>query len=257
MALFVVFEGGEGSGKTTQAGVLFNRLCREKKSVILVHEPGGTEVGDFVRNLFAPPRELPYGRLVYRLMAARKEHQAFSRELVSWMTPEAELFLFSAARAELVAKVIKPSLKKGISVLCDRYVYSTIAYQGFGRQMDISLVRRVSEVATQDLLPDIVFFLDIEPSVGLARKRASSEASTFEVEELAFHQRVKEGYLQQAKEDPGRWVVLDASKPKKQIAEAVLSRFSQIDEERALPSTSQRKKIPEGKSAGWEARPML
>ena len=223
MALFIAFEGGDGSGKTTQAGLLFNRLCREKRSVRLLSEPGGTALGDYVRNLFVLPRELPVGgTLKYILTSARKGPQIPFDVLVP-MSPETELFLFSAARAQLVTEEISPSLQKGISVICVRYVYSTLAYQGFGRGMDLDFVRRVCQAATGGLLPDMAFLLDVDPAQGLRRKVGSEEASRFEAEELGFHQRIREGYLQLAGEDPGRWTVIDGSLPKRKIAEEIYS----------------------------------
>ena len=223
MALFFAFEGGDGSGKTTQAGLLFNHLCREKRSVRLLAEPGGTALGDYVRDLFVLPREVRVGRgLKYILTSAGKGPQIPFDVLVH-MTPETELFLFSAARAQLVSEEIRPSLQKGISVVCVRYVYSTLAYQGFGRGMDLDFVRRVCQTATGGLLPDMAFLLDIDPAQALRRKGGSEEASRFEAEELVFHQRIREGYLQLAREDPGRWTVLDASRPKRKIAEEIYS----------------------------------
>jgi dTMP kinase len=254
LALFIAFEGGDGSGKTTQAGLLFNRLCREKRSIRLLAEPGGTALGDYVRDLFVLPRELPVGgRLKYILTSARKGPQIPFDVLVQ-MTPETELFLFSAARAQLVSEEIRPSLQKGISVICVRYVYSTLAYQGFGRGMDLDFVRRVCQAATGGLLPDMVFLLDIDPAQALRRKGGSEEASRFEAEELGFHQRIREGYLQLAREDPGRWTVLDASRPKRKIAEdvhsAVMAKMGEGPE-------SPRKKVSPQVSQKWPQEKML
>lgn len=255
MALFIVLEGGDGSGKTTQAGLLFNRLCREKKSVKLLAEPGGTAVGDHIRELFTLPRELSLGRWKYILTFAGKGTQIPSKEILFHMEPETELFLFSAARAQLVSEEIRPSLQKGITVICDRYVYSTLAYQGFGRGMDLDFVRKVCQVATRGLLPDMVFFLDIDPAQGLPRKRGSTEASRFEAEELGFHQRVREGYLQMAREDPGRWTILDATRPKRKIAEKVYSAvIARLGEG---PAESPRKKARQQASQKWPTEKML
>jgi len=254
LALFIVFEGGDGSGKTTQAGLLFNKLCREKRSVKLLAEPGGTALGDYVRDLFVLPRELPVGgRLKYILTSAGKGPQ-IPFDVLLQMTPETELFLFSAARAQLVSEEITPSLQKGISVICVRYVYSTLAYQGFGREMDLGFVRRVCQVATGGLLPDMVFHLDIDPAQALRRKGGSEEASRFEAEELGFHQRIREGYLQLAQEDPGRWTVLDASRPKRKIAEEV---YSAVMAKMSEGPESPRKKTGPQASQKWPTEKML
>ena len=254
MALFIAFEGGDGSGKTTQAGLLFNRLCREKRSIKLLAEPGGTALGDYIRDLFVLPRELPVGgRLKYILASARKGPQ-IPFEVLVHMTPETELFLFSAARAQLVSQEIGPSLGKGISVICVRYVYSTLAYQGFGREMDLDFVRRVCQVATGGLLPDMVFLLDTDPARALRRKGGSGEASRFEGEELAFHQRIREGYLQLAREDPGRWTVLDASRQKRKIAEEVYSAV--MARLREGPESPRKKTGPQA-SQKWPQEKML
>jgi dTMP kinase len=254
LALFIVFEGGDGSGKTTQAGLLFNRLCREKRSIKLLAEPGGTALGDYVRDLFVLPREVRVGRgLKYILTSAGKGPQIPFDVLVH-MTPETELFLFSAARAQLVSEEITPSLQKGISVICVRYVYSTLAYQGFGREMDLDFVRRVCRVATGDLLPDMVFLLDIDPAQALRRKGGSEEASRFEAEELGFHQRIREGYLQLAQEDPGRWTILDASRQKRKIAEEVYSAV--MAKMREGPESPRKKTGPQA-SQKWPTEKML
>jgi len=254
LALFIAFEGGDGSGKTTQAGLLFNRLCREKDSVTLFKEPGGTFVGDVIRSLFTLPRELSLGRWRYTL-TVKNGPQIPSKEIVPFnLAPETELFLFSAARAQLVSEEIRPSLKKGISVICVRYVYSTLAYQGFGRGMDLDFVRRVCQVATGELFPDMVFLLDIDPAQGLLRKRGSEEASRFEAEELGFHQRIREGYLQLAREDPGRWTVLDASRQKRKIAEEV---YSAVMAKMREGPESPRKKTGPQVSQKWPTEKML
>ena len=255
MALFIVFEGGDGSGKTTQAGLLFNRLCREKRSIKLLAEPGGTALGDYVRDLFVLPRDVRVGRgLKYILTSAGKGPQMPFKDVLLQMTPETELFLFSAARAQLVSEEITPSLQKGISVICVRYVYSTLAYQGFGREMDLDFVRRVCRVATGDLLPDMVFLLDVDPAHALRRKGGSEEASRFEAEELGFHQRIREGYLQLAQEDPGRWTVLDASRPKRKIAEEV---YSAVMAKMREGPESPRKKTGPRASQKWPQEKML
>ncbi len=181
---FVVFEGGEGSGKSTAAAAIARRLRDRGISVVETREPGGTPLGEGVRVLLRD-------------------------ELDPW----AEAFLFFAARAELVASVIRPSLEQGVWVVCDRYSPSTIAYQGYGRGLDVQALRLIDAIATARTEPDLVIFLDVDPEVGLARKAGESGQAQTGLEELEFHRRVREGYLALLKEaPPGTWVRVDASR---------------------------------------------
>ena len=217
MALFISFEGGEGSGKSTQAELLRVRLASHRVQSLLVHEPGTTDLGRHIRWLIK-------GRL-------------WGAETIS---SGSELFLFAAARAELVAKFLKPALAQPeIVVIADRYADSTMAYQGYGRNLGLDLVRGVNELATQGLKPDITFLLDCRPEVGLKRVgslqiklplfegdaspgRIDSENSNrFEEEPLAFHERVRQGYLRLAESDPDRWVVIDAMEPQVKITKVI------------------------------------
>ena len=198
MSLFVTFEGGEGSGKSTQARALYRRLSRRGIPALLTHEPGGTPLG---RNL--------------RRWLKNKEH----------IDPVTELLLFNASRAHLVSRVVRPALDNGMIVICDRFFHSTVAYQGYGRGLDLDLVERVNHVGTQGLRPDLTVFLDIAVQHGLARK---GPPDRFEREGNAFHQRVRDGYLRMASADPERWLIVDGSLPRRQIARLVWDRVEPL-----------------------------
>lgn len=197
MGLFVVFEGVEGSGKSTQSKALKRRMDEAGYPARLIREPGDTPTGEYVRQW---------------LMTGQG------------ITPLAELFLFSAARASLVETVILPALENGEVVICDRYFYSTVAYQGYGRGLDMPVISQVNEIATRGLLPHLVVLLDIPPEKGLERK-SKGRLDRFEQEEYEFHHRVREGYLEQSRQDPDRWLVLDSTQPMKSIAEAIWRRL--------------------------------
>ncbi len=202
MSLFITFEGGEGSGKSVQAKALYRRLTQLAISALLTHEPGGT----------------PFGQKIGRWLKWAKDAD---------ISPLTELMLFNSSRAQLVTEVIQPALKSGKVVISDRYADSTTAYQGYGRGLDLAMVKAVNKAATQGLTPDLTVLLDIPVEEGLARKRARSQ-DRFEQEALAFHQRVREGYLKMAADESGRWLVVDASQPKRKIAEIIWQRVSQL-----------------------------
>ncbi len=188
MGLFITFEGPEGSGKTTHSRLLAQWLRQQGHAVLATREPGGTVIGDRVRAIL--------------LDAAHAE-----------MQPRTEILLFSAARAQIVAEVIRPQLAQGGVVLCDRYAESTLAYQGYGRQLDLEALRLITAFATGGLRPDLILCLDLPVEVGLLRKRAGEEWNRMEQETLAFHSRVRQGYLTMAAAEPERWRVLDATLP--------------------------------------------
>lgn len=206
MGLFITFEGGEGCGKTTHSKLLLKRLKQKNIPATLTHEPGGTSLGDEIRKALKKRRD-------------------------SSFSPQAELLLFAASRAQLVVEVIRPALEEGKVVICDRFSHSTLVYQGYGRGLDLTMVRTVNTIATQNLEPDLTVFLDISPEQGLARKRSVKDR--FEMEDLSFHRRVRDGYLKTAAADPEHWLVIDASLPKRKVAEIIWNRVSQL-----LPSSS-------------------
>lgn len=195
MSLFITFEGGEGSGKSVQAKGLYRMLSQLAIPALLTHEPGGT----------------PFGKKVGRWLKWGQDIE---------MSPLAELMLFNASRAQLVAEVIKPALASGKVVISDRYDDSTTAYQGYGRELDLAMVKAVNKAATQGLTPDLTILLDIPVEKGLARKRARSQ-DRFERETLTFHQKVREGYLKIAAGEPERWLIIDGTQPKEKIEEII------------------------------------
>jgi dTMP kinase len=138
-----------------------------------------------------------------------------------------ELFLFATSRAQVVAEVIRPSLEQGAVVICDRYTDSTTAYQGYGRGIDLRVIETINTIATQGLRPDLIILLDIPIEQGLERKK-SLKRDRFEQEEIAFHHRVREGYLKMAADDPQRWLVVNAAQPKKQVEKIIWERVDEL-----------------------------
>lgn len=201
MGLFITFEGGEGCGKSTQSRLLLKKLERQNVPVLLTHEPGGTALGNESRRILKRKRD-------------------------SSISPQAELFLLAASRAQLVAELIRPALEEGKVVICDRFTHSTMVYQGYGRGLDFTAIKMVNNMATRYLNPDLIILLDISPEQGLARKQSLKDR--FELEDLSFHRRVREGYLKMAAAEPDRWLVIDASLPKGKIAEIIWDRVSQL-----------------------------
>ena len=214
MALFVSFEGGEGSGKSTQAARLVQALKDMGVSTHFIHEPGTTNLGLHIRELI---KGNPWGR-----------------ETISH---EAELFLFSAARAELVAKVLsKLADEPRLVIVADRYVDSTVAYQGYGRRLPLDLVDSVNRLATRRIMPDLTLLLDCPPEGALKRvgqvqtglfddgdsvRMDEAGARRFEDESLAFHRRVRSGYLKLTGLDPERWLVVDGMKGEDEIFDSI------------------------------------
>jgi dTMP kinase len=201
LGLFIAFEGGEGCGKSTQSRLLLKKFEQRSIPAVLTHEPGGTALGNELR-------------------------KALKRKRGSSISPRAELFLVAASRAQLVAEVIRPALEEGKVVICDRFTYSTLVYQGYGRGLELSFVETVNNRATQNLKPDLTILLDISPEQGLARKQSLRDR--FELEDLSFHRRVREGYLRMVAAESERWLVIDASLPKEKIADIIWDRVSPL-----------------------------
>lgn len=208
---FIVFEGCEGSGKSTQAELLRAGLLEQGRRVILVHEPGSTSLGQYLRSYLKSKQPL---------------------------TKESELLLFEAARAQLVADEIRPALEQGYIVIADRFAASSLAYQGYGRRMDLELVRRLNDFATTGLSPHLTFLLNIDPAEGLRRVnpqlslglgaetaapgRQNVEGQRrFEDQPLNFHKRVQDGYLKLAESGPERWLTIDARLPEEEVRRQV------------------------------------
>lgn len=188
-ARFIVFEGGEGSGKSTQAQLLATRL-----DAVLTRQPGGTAIGSALRAILLDPAN-------------------------EGLAPKAEALLMAADRAQHAAELIVPALAAGRHVVCDRYTYSSVAYQGYGRGLGPDVVRDVSAWATGELWPDVVVLLDVDDDV--AATRLDRELDRFEQAGDAFHRRVREGFLEQASAEPDRWVVIDGGASIDQVSQWV------------------------------------
>lgn len=192
MSFFIAIEGVEGSGKSTLIARLGRYFAAQGREVVLTREPGGTKLGIAIRQIL-----LDRGN--------------------TELSARAELLLFAADRAQHVSELIKPALKRGAVVLSDRFIHSTLAYQGFGRELSLELLKNLNQIATEGLCPDVVMLLDIDPQEGLLRvsgRSAYDHAASwnrFEDQELTFHQKVREGYLQLAADSNERIAVLDAS----------------------------------------------
>ena len=201
MSLFITFEGGEGCGKSTQSRLLLEKLHQQNIPVVLTHEPGGTALGNEIRRVLKREQGIP-------------------------ISPQAELFLFVASRAQLVTELIRPALKEDKVVICDRFAHSTLVYQGYGRGLDLTTLEKVNNMATENLQPDLAILLNISPEQGLTRKRSLRDR--FELEDLSFHRRVREGYLKMAAAEPDRWLVIDAVLSKGEIAEIIWEQVSRL-----------------------------
>ncbi|WP_169581345.1 MULTISPECIES: dTMP kinase [Microbacterium] len=201
--MFITFEGGDGAGKTTQAALLDEWLTASGRSVVRTREPGGTEVGALIRDI---------------VLHHRGEVSA-----------RAEALLYAADRAHHVETVVRPALSRGDVVIQDRYLDSSVAYQGAGRVLGRDEVRSLSLWATEGLLPDLTVLLDLDPSV--ARRRLDADDKPFdrlEAEREAFHVRVREEFLALASAEPGRFIVLDAARPPAELAATVRARVAAL-----------------------------
>jgi len=204
--MFITLEGPEGAGKSSQIRPLAAFLRKRGYDVLLTREPGGTPIGDQIRAVL---------------------HDTANTA----MSPTTEVLLYAASRAQHVAELIRPALAAGRIVLCDRYADSTMAYQGYGRGLDLEALRRLTAYATEGLTPDLTLLLDIDAARGLARRRdEGEEMNRLDLETLAFHDRVRAGYHTLMAADPGRWRFINADRPPKvvqaEMREAVLERLS-------------------------------
>ncbi len=186
--MFISFEGPEGAGKTSQVAALADWLRGQGLQVFVTREPGGTAIGEQIRQVLT-----------------RMDNQA--------MHPRTEILLFQASRAQLVSQELRPRLAAGEIVLCDRYADATLAYQGYGHGVDLEILRTLIRFATDGLMPDLTFLLDLDVSAGLLRKNNTGEWNRLDAYDLAFHERVRQGYLKLAAAAPQRWLRVDASLP--------------------------------------------
>ncbi|MBN1297926.1 dTMP kinase [bacterium] len=199
---FISFEGVEGCGKSTQIRILRDRLKSENMPVRLTREPGDGEMGGRIRELLL--------------------------SVSSALDPLTELFLLAADRTRHVTEIVRPGLAAGDVVLSDRYADSSVAYQGYGRELPLDFVHLINSRATGGLVPDLTFLMDIDPEISLRRSRIRLHQQNmfeaegrFETECLAFHRRVREGYLRIARDEPGRYAVLDGTLPVENLSETI------------------------------------
>ena len=201
--LFLTFEGGDGSGKSTQSALLTEWLTAQGRTVVHAREPGGTELGLELRELVLHRR--------------------------GYMAPRAEALIYAADRAHNIATVVRPALERGDVVIQDRYLDSSVAYQGAGRVLDPGEVRELSLWATEGLLPDLTVLLDLDIETGRARlDDARTRYDRLEAEAADFHHRVREAYLELADAEPERFLVLDATEPVEVLAERIRGRVSDL-----------------------------
>ena len=196
---FIAFEGGEGAGKSTQTELLSNRLTSEGFTVVVTREPGGTPTAEKIRAVLLDPT-------------------------ITDMPDQAEALLFAAARADHAANLIRPALENGSIVICDRYLESSVAYQGYGRNLGGTYIRKLSEWATQDLLPDFTVYLDVPAQVSVERRKGTDR---MEIQPLDFHEQTQQAFRDLAKNSQIAHIVIDATLPVNEIealiADAVLA----------------------------------
>lgn len=201
--LFISLEGIEGTGKTTQSRLLAEHLRGLGHTVVETAEPGGTGIGQKIREI---------------LLAPDHDH----------MHHVAELLLYNAARVQHLNELILPALRRGETVITDRFSDSTTAYQGYGRGIDPGLISDLDRIATGALRPDLTILLDIEVETGLSRNRAANKNDRFEMEEIAFHERVRQGFLRIAEDEPGRFRLISCEKGVEQVRRDIIAVVDQF-----------------------------
>lgn len=207
MSKFITFEGPEGAGKSTQIHMLTQHLTQLGYAVHTTREPGGTSIGDQIRNVL---------------------HDTANTE----MNAVTEILLYSASRAQLVSEVIIPRLAEGTMVLCDRFADSTFAYQGYGRGLDMNMLEKITAFATQTIHPDLTIYLDLPVEAGIRRKEVANRAGEGELnrmdqQTMDFYRRVRTGYLALAARDPQRWLIVDATRPVAEIHCEICEKLTQ------------------------------
>jgi dTMP kinase len=192
---FISFEGTEGSGKTTQVRLLKEYLRSKNRTVLITEEPGGTKIGRKIRDILLAPE--------------------------NHIDPLTELLLYNSSRAQHIRETIYPALIKDTIVITDRFIDSTVAYQGYARGLDLAIIKTLNEIVSPDLKPFITFLLDIDVEEGLKRNRGAQKTDRLEQETVEFHKQVRQGYLQLASEEPDRLKVVDASGSMKNVSEKI------------------------------------
>lgn len=194
----ITFEGIDFSGKSVQANLLLGALKDRKLPVLFLREPGGTEISEKIRSV----------------LLDNANHK---------MSAITEVLLYSAARAQMVRENILPNLEKGTVVICDRYFDSTTAYQGFGRRIDLDFIKKLNNFATEELVPDLTFLIDLDPKIAL--QRTKTDLDRLEKEDSEFHQRVRKGYLEIARSNPDRFVVIDGTQSIEAIQDEIFMKI--------------------------------
>lgn len=203
--MFITFEGGEGAGKSTAIKKIVERLQKEGREIVLTREPGGTPIGEEIRSVILDKKNTD-------------------------MDVRTEALLYAASRRQHIVQKIIPSLKQGKMVLCDRFLDSSLAYQGYARGIGIDKVYEMNQFATEGVEPDLTLFFDLDPEEGLRRIAANNnrEVNRLDVEKLSFHQKVREGFLLLAKKFPHRFVVIDASQNAQKVFEDAYKEIENI-----------------------------
>jgi len=197
----ITLEGIDGTGKSTQIASLAAQLRGAGFKVLELREPGGTAIGEAIRKILLDSRN-------------------------TGMCQESELLLFTAARAQLVREIILPALQAGTWVICDRFLDSSLAYQGYGRGLDIGMIDTINSFAVDGCRPDLTILLDMPVPDAVARLSSrQGKADRLDVESMSFMQRVREGYLAAAAREPGRFIIVDAGQPEKQLANEIISKI--------------------------------
>ena len=197
-SLLITFEGGEGSGKTTQSQILYNTLKEKGFEVIKTREPGGTKFAETIREILVQGESNKINNI-------------------------SELLLFAAARADHVQKVIKECLKDNKIVICDRFTDSTLAYQGYAGNLDLDLVKEVNRISIGEISPDLTFVFDIDPTLGIERALGGNNKETrFEEKDIMYHKKIRDGYMDIARDNPDRCVVINGTIDIEQISKKIL-----------------------------------
>ncbi|MBS4959835.1 MAG: dTMP kinase [Clostridiales bacterium] len=201
--IFITAEGTDGAGKSTQIKLLTEYLSQKGYSVVLTREPGGTQIGEKIRDLILDSSNTA-------------------------MTNETEALLYAAARAQHVAEKIIPALKDGKVVICDRFIDSSFVYQGFARKLGVNFIQQINETALNRLQPELTLYFDLSPEVGIGRKKNMQELDRMERESAMFHQRVYDGYQKLAEEYPERIKKIDADRSIGEVHQAVVAEIDQL-----------------------------